>query len=350
MLKDKTFLIGLGVLVLLYLSYLIKGIMLPFVMALVFAYLLDPFVRKLRYFKISRTMGTIFVTLVFFIIVGFILMMIVPMMYNQIYKLTDFLLKYKSSLNNQIVPTLIYKIKGIPPEYTSRIEQGLSDASGYIVTFTTNLLKEIFHSGAAAVNTISLTLLTPIITFYVLRDWEKIPRTVKTFVPKRFYTSANRLFKELDITLSGYLRGQTYVCLILGGYYATTLSIMGLESGLSLGILTGMFSFIPFVGILFGTTLAVITAALQFQSLSYVLGVIVIFVSGQIMEGSFITPKLIGDKVGLHPVWIIFGLLALGALFGFVGVLVAVPLTAIVGVVIRFAITKYKQSKFYNSI
>lgn len=349
MLKDRSVILSLVIIIVAYLLYMIKGIIFPFILSLIFAYLLDPMVTRLQKYKISRTLGTIIVTLGFFTILVLIFTMIVPLMYNQISKLIEFLMHYKDSLNKHHMPAVVNKIKGLPPEYLDKFKQSLNSISGNLVNFATTLLKEIFYSGAVAVNTISLIFITPIVTFYLLKDWKNIPKTIKNLIPIKFKGESIQLFKELNQTLSGYLRGQILVCLILGCYYATSLSILGLESGLSLGILTGMFSFIPFVGILFGLALAILIAALQFQSLTYIIAVLGIFAIGQIMEGSFITPKLIGDKVGLNPVWIIFGLLALGALFGFIGVLIAVPLTAVLGVVIRFALTKYKQSELYKN-
>ncbi len=350
MLQGKTLILLLCFLGAGFLLYAIKGIMMPFVVALVFAYLLDPLVKTLQRVKVPRTVGTIIAVLIFFIVLCFISMMVIPLMYNQTSKIIDFLVQYRSSLSEHVIPNIAYKVRGFSPEYLNKIEQSLNNISVYIVSFAVNILKDIFHSSLVAVNLISLLFITPIVTFYVLRDWREIPLNIKTLIPHRFHDSANQLLMDLDITLSGYLRGQIYVCLILGCYYAIALSILGLESGLSLGILTGIFTFIPYVGVLFGVVLAVLIAALQFQNLSYIAIVVAIFIFGQIAESNFITPKLIGDKVGLHPVWIIFGLLALGALFGFVGVLVAVPLTAIIGVVIRFLITKYKQSEFYTNI
>ena len=205
------------------------------------------------------------------------------------------------------------------------------------------------QSTLAVVNVLLLIFITPIVTFYILLDWHKITNKVESWFPKAHTKTIKEQLSYVDTALSGYIRGQTNVCLLLGAFYAVGLSLAGLDFGLFIGLATGILSFIPYVGILFGVTIGMMVALFQFGDSIHLLLVFAIFVVGQFIEGNFITPKLVGDKVGLHPVWIIFGMLSGAALFDFVGVLLAVPVTAVLGVIVRFAMKKYLSSPIYSN-
>ena len=210
------------------------------------------------------------------------------------------------------------------------------------------LVKGIWESGLALLNLLSLVFITPIVAFYLLRDWDRIIERVKNWLPRAYADDILEQARQIDETLAGFVRGQGLVCLILAVYYSVILSVVGLEFGLIVGIGAGLISFVPFVGAISGFVAGLGLAVFQFDSWAWVGVVAAIFVVGQVLEGNVLTPKLVGERVGLHPVWVIFGALAGGALFGFVGVLIAVPVTAVVGVLMRYALGQYLDSRLYH--
>lgn len=344
--------------ILLVISFLVLGVIihslssicLPFVIAATFSYLLNPLVKRFKAVKVSRNIATVLTLTVFYIALLLSLMLILPIIIQQTSKLLDLLKLYTSGMDRQQLLGMLHHFQSISPNVLDKLQEGINDISIYLIDFTIYMLKNIFHSGMVAVNVLSLMLITPILTYYLLRDWEKVTQGVFNLIPMRNRKDASSLLLQFDLVLSGYLRGQICVCLILAAYYMTAFAFLGLESGIALGFVTGILTFIPYVGPIFGSLLAVLVAMLQFKDISYAGIVIVIFAFGQLVEGNFITPNLVGHKVGLHPLWIMFGLLVGGVLMGIFGILIAVPLTAVIGVVIKFTINKYLNSQFYNNI
>ncbi len=214
-----------------------------------------------------------------------------------------------------------------------------------------SFFKSIWSSGAALIGVVSLLVLTPVVTFYMLLDWEKMVATVDSLVPLRHRQTVRELARQIDAAMAGFLRGQSLVCLFLGLWYGVGLSLIGLNFGLLIGISAGFLSFIPYVGSLTALILSAIVAIVQgwpeWRLLAMALGVVL---AGQFLEGNVLSPKLVGGSVGLHPVWLIFALLAFGSLFGFTGLIVAVPLAAAVGVILRFAVGRYRESKLYTEV
>ena len=212
-------------------------------------------------------------------------------------------------------------------------------------------VKSIWTSGAALIGLLSLLVLTPVVTFYMLVDWEKMVATVDSLVPLRHRQTVRELARQIDAALAGFLRGQSLVCLFLGAWYGIGLSLIGLNFGLLIGISAGFLSFIPYVGSLTALVLSAVVAIVQgwpeWRLLAMALAVVG---TGQFLEGNVLSPKLVGGSVGLHPVWLIFALLAFGSLFGFTGLIVAVPVAAAVGVILRFAVKRYRESKLYTEI
>ena len=202
--------------------------------------------------------------------------------------------------------------------------------------------------GFALVNILSLLLITPIVAFYMLRDWDKFIAQVDSLLPKKSKKSIEKQAKEIDNILSSFIRGQFSVCVLLGSFYAIGLYIVGLDLGVLVGFLAGIISFIPYVGSITGFLISILIAFAQFDSLMPILQVVGVFAVGQFIEGNFLTPNLVGDSVGLHPVWIMFALLTGGVLLGFLGLMIAVPVAAIIGVLTRHAIENYKESSLYK--
>jgi predicted PurR-regulated permease PerM len=210
------------------------------------------------------------------------------------------------------------------------------------------LARELFSRGAAILSLISLLVITPVVAFYLLRDWDRIVATVDGWLPRAHAETVREQIRHIDRTLSGFVRGQATVCLLLGAFYGIGLTVVGLDFGLILGLATGIVSFVPIFGMLLGVATGVAMALVQFALDPVRVGlVLAVFAIGQVIEGQFLTPRIVGRKIGLHPVWVVFALLAGGALYGFVGLLLAVPAAAVIGVLVRFALSRYLSSPLY---
>ena len=213
------------------------------------------------------------------------------------------------------------------------------------------MLDSLVNSAAGLVNIVVLVVLVPVITFYWLLDWDRMVAAIDGLLPRDHAPAIRQLGREIDATLAAFIRGQGLVMLSLGSYYGIALMLVGLQFGLAVGFVAGLISFIPYVGAIVGGALAFGLALFQFWGQwGWIAAVVVIFFAGQFLEGNILTPKLVGTSVGLHPVWLIFALSAFGALFGFVGLLVAVPMAAALGVVVRFAIAHYRDSLLYRGV
>lgn len=327
---------------------LVSNILLPFVVALIAAYFLDPAADKLEEIGLSRTLATLTITMIFFwtiVLVGFL---VVPLLYEEIIKFVQKVPEYVKIFNEKILPEFSKLLEKLDPESIENAKNSVSSISGYIFSFIGKAIGGVWNSGIAVINIFSLLFITPVVTFYMLRDWDKMMAKLENYLPPAYKPTILDQLKKIDITLSGYIRGQTNVCIILGLYYSIALSFKGLDFAIFIGFGTGLLSFIPYVGIIFGFIAGMLVAFFQYGDWLNIAIVAAIFVSGQVIEGTFVTPKLVGDKVGLHPVWIIFGMLCGATLFGFVGILLAIPVTAVIGVLWRFGLERYLESKIYN--
>jgi predicted PurR-regulated permease PerM len=233
----------------------------------------------------------------------------------------------------------------------SQLRQSLNGLGATLQERGAQLLERVLASVSGLVNVVLLVVLVPVITFYLLMDWDRMVTRVDELLPREHAPVIRKLAAEIDATMAGFLRGQGTVCLILGTFYAVGLMLAGLQFGLVVGLGAGLISFIPYVGTILGGATALGLALFQFWGEWHMVGLVAaIFVAGQVMEGNFLTPKLVGGSVGLHPVWLIFALSAFGTLFGFVGLLIAVPVAAMLGVLTRFGITQYRQSLLYRGL
>jgi len=229
-----------------------------------------------------------------------------------------------------------------------RLRDAVGARIGDVLSALGNVVTSVLTGGVAVANVLSLIFIAPIVTFFLLRDWDEMIRTIDSWLPRQHVATIRAQATLINETLSGFIRGQASVCLLLGALYAAGLSLIGVESGAVVGFCVGALLFIPFLGGLTGGVLATALAAAQFGDWTQPVEVIILFAVGQTLEANVITPKLVGDRVHLHPVWIIFALLAFGALFGFLGVLIAVPVAAILGVLVRFALQRYLASPLYD--
>jgi predicted PurR-regulated permease PerM len=348
MIKATDIFWSIALVVFIFLVILFQAVLLPFVVGFGLAYFLDPVNSKLEKWGLNRTISTILTLVGFFVCILLLVFLIFPLLRAQLIDFIAWLPHGLEQLKQLLSPFMadienLFDIKSDSPlkEFASEY---IGDAFKWVMTFMGSLIS----SGAALANILALIFITPVVSFYLMRDWPLIIKTTDSYFPRRNRDTIHKIFREIDTTLAGFVRGQVSVCFILAGYYAIGLSLAGLEFGLIIGVLSGLLSFIPYVGSIFGLILSLGLAFIQFQSdwMSISIVAIVFFV-GQLIEGNFLGPVLVGSRVGLHPVWVIFALLAATSLMGFVGALLAIPLAAVIGVLVRFVFDQYKQSMFF---
>lgn len=337
-----------GLVVFLVLLFFLSSVLLPFVAGMAIAYLLDPVCDKLEAMGTSRTLATSIVTLIFLVIVLLVILLLIPLIVGQAARLLENLPGYLEFARAKIAMLLSMIEMRVDDQMLEKIRSAVLGSADNVFSWLTTAFVGLLSGGVAVVNLLSLMVITPVVSFYLLRDWDRIVERVDGWLPRDHAPQIRDLVKEVDTTLSGFLRGQGMVCLVLGVFYAIGLSIAGLDFGLIVGMTAGILSIVPYVGSIVGLALSVGLALGQFDSLANVAAVAAVFFAGQMLEGYVLTPNLVGDKVGLHPVWLIFGLLAGGTLFGFVGILLAVPVAAVIGVGVRFGLGQYLASNYYR--
>lgn len=328
--------------------YLIRSILLPFVMGMAIAYFLDPAADRLQKWGVSRSTSALAIVGVAFSVIILALIIVTPLVVTQLSEMLNAIPAYVAHVEQSLVPYVQQKLSVLSPDMMDEIKTSLTSSTGLIARTSAEFIGRLLTSGMAFVNVISLVLVTPIVAFYLLRDWDKIIAKLNELLPRSHAETIREQMRIINRTLSGFVRGQFNVCLFLGLYYAIGLTLVGLNFGFVIGLATGFLVIFPYVGLLLGAVVGLIVAFVQFNDVQPILMVLAVFVSGQVIEGNFVTPKLVGDKVGLHPAWIIFSILAGAALFGFVGVLLAVPFAAVIGVLTRFAIANYQKSSYYQ--
>jgi predicted PurR-regulated permease PerM len=344
--QARFWLIGLAALLLAV--YVLRGVLLPFVAGMAVAYLLDPVCDRLERWGLSRTWATALVTALFILLAVSAVLLLVPLLASQLASLLERLPDYIEALRGQVGRLLDALQARLDPAMLDKVRDAVQSSAGRIVGWATQAVGRVLSGGVALANMLSLVVITPVVAFYLLRDWDRLIAKIDSWLPREHAETIREQVREVDRTLAGFLRGQGTVCLLLGLFYAIGLTVVGLDFGLVVGLLAGLLSFIPFVGSTVGLLASVGLAVVQFGDWVMVAVVAAIFFAGQAIEGNLLTPKLVGGRVGLHPVWVIFGLLAGGALFGFVGVLLAVPTAAVIGVGARFALTRYMASPYYR--
>jgi predicted PurR-regulated permease PerM len=334
----------------LLLLWLLSPMLLPFVAGMAIAYFLDPVADRLERAGMGRTAATALITAVFFIAVIAVLLLIVPVLQSQLAGFLGRLPDYVLALRDLIAPLAERVLGEIDwDQPAAELKRVLAEHRDQALAILRNVASGLLGGGLAVLNLLSLVVITPVVAFYLLRDWDKLIARVDGLLPRPQAETIRAQAREIDRVLAGFARGQASVCLILAAYYGLALSLLGLDFGLVIGIAAGLLSFIPYVGAGLGLIASVGLALIQF-GLDYVMVglVLAVFVVGQAVEGNILTPRLVGAQVGLHPVWIIFGLLAGASLFGFVGMLLAVPVFAVIGVLVRFALQRYQASRLYH--
>ncbi len=340
--------------------YIFSGVLMPFVAGIALGYLLDPVAGKLERVGFNRLGAALFILAIFIIVLIAALVLVAPVLGHQLSGFVDSLpstivrlqalLSDESGkfLNSSWVGEFAAKF-GIGSGNPGDIQKALGDLVGEAAKWLGGFAKSLISGGAALVGLFSLLVVTPVVAFYILVDWSRMVASVGSLVPPRFRPEVSMLAGDIDKALAGFLRGQSLVCLFLGLWYGIGLTLIGLNFGFLIGITAGFLSFIPYVGSLTALVLSTIVAIVQgwpgWQLVSMSLGVVL---AGQFLEGNLLSPNLVGASVGLHPVWLMFALLSFGSLFGFTGLIVAVPVSAAIGVLLRFAISRYRQSPFYT--
>lgn len=329
--------------------WLLRDILLPFVAGMAVAYFLDPLADRLERLGLSRTWATSIITVGFVILLVLGLVLLVPLLQAQIGDFISRVPDYLNRLGERAQPLLERAQNYLSPADVKRLRDSVGNIAGGVFAWSGQVLKNLLLGGMALFNVLSLVFITPVVAFYLLRDWDRIVAKVDSWLPRTHAPTIRAQLAQVNDTLSGFLRGQATVCLVLGTFYGVGLTLVGLDSGLVLGIISGLVSFIPFVGTISGFVIGVLLAIAQSHEWTLPMMVAAVFIVGQVIEGNFLTPKLVGDRVGLHPVWVIFALLAAGSLFGFLGILLAVPVAAVIGVLIRFALARYLSSPLYDT-
>ncbi len=325
----------------------ISGILLPFILAFILAYFLHPFVVSLQKRRFSRTFATSITTGLFCFFVISVFLILIPILQTQILALMGKVPVLVDVLWQKIQAIVLYTKENISHEQLAQISDSVSSTIFSLFNTLSAKLLKMLTGGIVFFNIISLILITPVVLFYVLRDWHHVEKKVADMIPENAKEKAKLIFSEINRALSGFIRGQASVCLLLGLFYGISLSIIGLDFGLLVGLLSGILSFIPYFGFLTGVVLSCLLGLVQAASMGLWIGIASVFLIGQVLESYVLTPKLVGDKVGLHPVWVIFALLAGGSLFGFLGVLLAVPVAAVIAVFVRHTVMWYKKSPIY---
>ncbi len=324
------------------LIWLLRPALLPFVAGGAMAYFLAPVVTSLERGRVPRWAGALLVLLGFAVVGAALVVVLVPLVIDQVGALIQALPGYLDKARSHVVPWIENLLGALSPETLQSLQGAAGSYAGTAVGWAGVVLRDVIGGGRAIVDLVALGVVTPVVAFYLLRDWPRLIATVDGLLPARQAPMLREAFRDIDRTLAGFVRGQALVCLALGTIYSVGLTLAGLTYGVAVGLVAGVLSFIPYVGSSFCLIGGLVLGYAQFDDVTLLWRIIAVFLVGQSLEGYVLTPRLVGKRVGLHPVWILFALFAGGALLGFTGVLIAVPAAAIIGVVVRQALRAYK--------
>ena len=337
---------GFAAVVFFVLLWALGNVLVPFLLGGAIAYFLDPVADKLERMGASRVLATAIITLVALLLFVLMALLVVPTLINQsvqLFNTAPDLAKNFGTFLTERFPSLL--------DANSTLRQSLDSLAATVQERGGELVTTALSSAASLINIAVLFVIVPVVSVYLLLDWDNMVARIDELLPRDHAPTIRKLAGQIDKTLASFIRGMGTVCLILGTYYAIALMLVGLQFGLVVGFVAGLITFIPYLGALIGGALAIGLGLFQFWGDWVSLGLVAgIFVVGQVIEGNFLTPKLVGNSVGLHPVWLILALSVFGTLFGFVGMLVAVPVAAALGVVTRFAVQQYQDSLLYRGL
>lgn len=328
--------------------HLFASILLPFVLGALIAYLLDPLADRLEAVGVPRSLAAVLLVVAMLALIVAFFLLLYPLILAQLMILLQLVPQYIRSITILIQESLLWLEERLGPEFVDqRLRQLALNQVTAMLGWVTGAVASVVGGGVQLFNVLMLVVVTPIVAFYLLRDWPKMVANVDSWVPRRYVGTVREVAREIDRVLSAWVRGQALVCLIFAVFYAVALTAAGLQLGLIVGLTAGIISFIPYVGTLTGFVIGVGMALAQFTDWRDVAVIAGIFVFGNIIEGYVIYPRLLGERVELHAVWVLFALFAGGAVLGFIGVLLAVPAAAAIGVVARYWLKRYRASPLY---
>ncbi len=337
---------GLAMAALLLALWFLGHVMLPFLVGGAIAYFMDPVADRLERAGLSRAAATGTISVLALLLTTLLALAILPMLFNQLIDLVN----EAPAIFRRLQAFVMERFPQVQDE-TSTLRQTLESIGKLIQSKGGELANTLVGSAMGVVSAIVFIVVVPVVAFYMLLDWDHMVAKVDDALPRDHAPTVRRLANEINVVLAAFVRGQISVCMAMGTFYGLTLMLAGLNYGLVVGAIAGAITFIPYVGALIGGALAIGLALFQFWGDWLSIGLVVaIFAAGQFLEGNVITPKLVGNSVGLHPVWLLFALSAFGSVFGFVGMLVAVPVAAAMGVLARFGLEQYKQSRLYTGL
>lgn len=335
---------GIAALTLAVLLWLLGQAVLPFILGAGVAYLLDPLADRLERAGLSRTMSVVVITVAVVLAFVAVVLLVVPLLVRQ----ASALIETAPAMIEQGRLFLDTRFPDLIPQGAG-LQQTLTDLQAAVGDQAGRVASTLLGSLTGLIGTVALLVIVPVVAFYLLLDWDHLVRAVDTLLPREHAATIRTLASEIDEALSGFLRGQAVVIAILGTWYALALMLVGLPFGFFIGIMAAMLSFIPYVGVLIGGATAIGVALFSFWGDPLWIGAVVaIFGLGQVVEGNYLQPKIVGGHVGLHPVWLLLALSVFGALFGFVGLVLAVPMAAALGVLARFLIARYLESPLFT--
>lgn len=332
-----------------YLIYLLSPILTPFLISAFLAYLGDPAVDRLETIKFSRTASVVFVFFLMLIIIASFFLIVFPLIEDQVVRLISRIPVIIDWLQTNLIPWLSERfgldLKSID---LNQLKQSLMGQWRTFGSIGTKFLAEISASGQLILLWISYALLIPVVTFYLLRDWDYLVDKIHKLIPRKVEATVVKLTKDSDAVLAEFFRGQLLVMFAQGLFYSVGLWVIGLEFSILIGLAAGMVSFVPYLGVIVGIVIAGFAAVIQFQDMIHIVYVLIVFGAGQMLEGMLLTPLLVGDRIGLHPVAVIFAVMAGAQLFGFFGMLIALPAAAVITVLLRHFHEQYLNSNFYT--
>jgi predicted PurR-regulated permease PerM len=344
--RQQIFYWGIAAAGFLLLLWLLGPVLAPFLFGGAMAYFLDPIADRLQRLGMSRVLATVVISLSVVLIVVLLFLAVIPTLAHQ----TTQLVNAAPEIFNRLQSFLNDRFPGVLDE-DSPVREAFQTIGATIKERGGELAQTLFSSALGVINALVFIVVVPVVAFYLLLDWDRMVGRIDSLLPRDHAPTIRFLSREIDRVLAGFVRGQLSVCLVMGVFYSISLMLAGLQFGLVVGAVAGAITFIPFIGALVGGALAIGLALFQFWGDWVAIGIIAgIFAMGQFLEGNIITPRLVGNSVGLHPVWLLFALSAFGSAFGFVGMLVAVPVAAAIGVLTRWGVGQYEASLLYRGV
>ncbi|MCB1593030.1 MAG: AI-2E family transporter [Alphaproteobacteria bacterium] len=331
-------------------AFVLRSALLPFVLGAAVAYLLNPLVNLLGKEGLSRRYASLMIVGVFMIVLTLLALVTIPVLVREITELAKNIPDYLRGLEETLRP-LIQKVEAaLGVTHDEAVENIVRNGGGPAVQTLNVIAKNLLSGGQAVLDALSILFIMPVVAYFLMKDWPSVTQWIQDLIPRHAKDVADRLLTEIDGKISGFVRGQITVALSLGIAYALLLTLAGLKYGALIGLGSGFLSIIPMVGSAVGLIVSLAVAWFQTANFAFVLLIAAIFVGGQVIEGNVLTPKFVGDSVGLHPLWIFFALMAGGSLLGILGMFLAVPVTAVIGVVSGYLLEQYKDSRYYNDL